>query len=96
MDKKDVIGKNDNPLAIDDNTAAAGEPKENKTGETDNPGEHATKADDSDSDSSSSSASSSCSIKSEDMKKMLKDMEPESHTRTTERGDAKQHASYFG
>ena len=82
-----------NPRGIDDNT----EPKESKNHETynpqenhdtNNPGEHPTKADDSDSDSSSSSTSSNNSIKSEDMKKMLKDTEPETYTWTTEWGDA--------
>eukprot|EP00439_Symbiodinium_sp_Y106_P077102 s1406_g16.t1 len=85
-----------NPLEIDDNT----EPKENQNPETDNPeeenqnretnnpAEHTTNADDSDSDSSTSSTSSNNSIKSEDMKKMLKDTEPETYTWTTEWGDA--------
>ena len=85
-----------NPLEIDDNT----EPKENKNHETDNPKqenqsqetynpeEHAKKVDDSDSDSSSSSTSSNNSIKSEDIKKMLKDTEPETYTWTAEWSDA--------
>ncbi|CAE7706170.1 unnamed protein product [Symbiodinium necroappetens] len=85
-----------NPLEIDVDT----EPKENKNHETDspkeenqnqetnNPGEHAKRADDSDADSSSSSTSSNNSIKSEDMKKILKDTEPETYTWTAEWSDA--------
>ena len=80
MDKKDALGKKDNPPKIDDNTAA-GEPKDHANHKTDNgmnhekdnPEKHATGTDDSDSDSSSSSTSSSTD--EEDMKKMLKDSE---------------------